>query len=61
MMGVMDREKITTLSEFVLGNALYHLKKYDEAISYYDKILEQVPGNLRVSNNKMMALILKKV
>jgi tetratricopeptide (TPR) repeat protein len=28
------------------GLALFHLGKYDEAIAYFDKVLEYEPGNL---------------
>lgn len=40
--------------------ALFRQKKYDEAVSAYDKALEQDPDNVRVLNNKGYSLFRAK-
>ena len=38
------------------GIALKNLKRYDESIQYYDKILAIDPSNVNALNNKAIAL-----
>ncbi len=52
----MNRKKIAILFELAMGNILYHLKRYDEAISYYDKVLERDAEFLDALVNKGHAL-----
>ena len=39
-----------------MGTILYHLKRYNEAISYYDKVLEKDVESLDALINKGRAL-----
>jgi len=44
--------KYAILDELVnKGHALYHLERYDEAISYYDKALKQTTGYSLLSSS----------
>ena len=47
-------DRITAL--FSKGNALAAKAQYREALKYYEKILEKVPGNLDVINNRANCL-----
>jgi len=52
----LNRKKIAILFELTMGSILYRLKRYDEAISYYDKVLEKDPEFPEVLINKGHAL-----
>jgi len=57
----LNRKKIAILFELAMSSILYRSKKYDKAISYYDKVLERDPEFLEALINKGHALIhLKK-
>jgi len=40
-----------------MGDNLYHLGRYTEAIKYYDKALSLAPTNAHVRQEKMLAII----
>ncbi len=52
----LNHKKIATLFELVMGNIWYRFKRYDEAISYYDKVLERDAEFLDALVNKGHAL-----
>jgi len=52
----LNRKKIAILFELNMGSILYRLKRYNEAISYYDKVLERDAESLDALVNKGNAL-----
>ena len=52
----LNRKKIAILFELTMGNIFYRLKRYNEALSYYDKVLERDTGFLDALVNKGHAL-----
>lgn len=52
----MNRKKIAILFELNMASILYRLKRYNEANSYYDKVLERDAESLDALVNKGHAL-----